>query len=441
MSSTLIAVIKVLLTAKFIIYIIKMMEKQAKNYRTVVNRLRLGRTEFQLVDEMSFLSKNLYNSTLYETKQHYLQTGGFLPYVGAYHVVKTNQNYQLLPSQVAQQTMKVVERSMKSFFGLLRARKNGNYNRHVKLPKYLDKEKGRFVLIFTPAHIKITNCVVRLTVNKVLLKKYNLRALEVPLPKHLVGEEIKEIRVNPRLGWYDAEFVYVDKTEYKKVIKSKNTLAIDLGVNNLASMLSTNNPQPLLIDGREIKSKNRWINKEIAKASSTAKKVNNKSKSKKSQELFQYRNNYLKNKFHHISNYIINYCLENRISQIVIGYNKEWKQNINIGRSNNQNFVQIPHGKLVSMIEYKAKNHKIEVTLQEESYTSKCDSLALEKIQNHQTYLGKRVKRGLFQSSKGVLINSDINGAVNILRKCKGDASVKKIVNSGCVSQPVKIRV
>ncbi len=414
--------------------------KQKKNYLTCTNRLRLSKNQFNLVSELSYFSKNLYNAALYETRQHYFQTDELLEYVDNYHRLKLNENYQILPSQVAQQTMKVVERTMKSYFGLLRERDKGNYNRPVGLPKYLPKS-SKFILIFTKAHFKITNRKIKLTCNKELLKKYNLISLSFDFPKHLVGKEIKEVRINPRYKSFNIEYIYNDGKNYSKVNNSSNTLSIDLGLNNLIAMISNVNPQPTLIDGREIKSKNRWVNKKLTRLQSIAKTVNHLDYTFSINKLYQYRNNWINNKFHHISNYIIEYCLSNNISNIVIGYNQEWKQNINLGSQNNQNFVQIPHGKLLGMIKYKAKNHEIAVELQEESYTSKCDALALEPIKKRDLYLGKRLKRGLFKSSTGRLINADINGALNILRKCKGKAFVKELVNSGCVNQPVKIRI
>jgi putative transposase len=156
-------------------------------------------------------------------------------------------------------------------------------------------------------------------------------------------------------------------------------------------------------------------------------------------------NRYLKlqDYMHKASNQVIQYCLKNDIGKIVIGKNKDWKQNINIGKVNNQKFVNIPFESLISKIEYKAKNHNIEVILQEESYTSKSDALALDNLPKYNkkdnkkhSFLGKRVKRGLYQSSIGKLINADINGAINILRKAIGDGFVQNLVNKGYVFNP-----
>lgn len=129
------------------------------------------------------------------------------------------------------------------------------------------------------------------------------------------------------------------------------------------------------------------------------------------------------------------------IGTIIIGLNKEWKQEINIGRRNNQHFVSIPHSKLIDKIVYKANILGINVVIHEESYTSKIDHLAFEPLKKQDTYLGKRKKRGLFQSSVGKLINSDINGAIGIVRKVIGDSFIEKIIDSGFVFNPVRLNI
>jgi putative transposase len=142
---------------------------------------------------------------------------------------------------------------------------------------------------------------------------------------------------------------------------------------------------------------------------------------------------------HKASRSIVNYCIKHRIGTIIIGHNKNWKQDINIGKRNNQHFVNIPHGKLIDKITYKAQLVGIEVKENEESHTSKVDHLALETLQHHDQYLGKRVKRGLFQSSTGKLLNADVNGAIGIARKVLGDSCVSQITDSGLAFRPIRL--
>jgi putative transposase len=156
-----------------------------------------------------------------------------------------------------------------------------------------------------------------------------------------------------------------------------------------------------------------------------------------------YRNNFINDYFHKVSKHLVNHLIKNQIGNVVIGINRNWKDSISIGKKNNQNFLSLPHSKLFNLIKYKCEMVGIKVIEQEESYTSKCDSLAIESIERHEVYSGKRIKRGLFQSSTGKLINSDVNGALNILRKVIGDSHtcIYEIINRGFLFNPVKVRV
>jgi len=420
--------------------------EENQRYKTSTSRLKLKNNQYELIKEMSHLSKNLYNFTLYTVKQHFFQTNKFLKYEKAYHEVKSNENYKLLPSQVAQQTMKTVDRSFRSFFGLLKKKKEGTYNRIANIPHYLKKD-GHHVLLFTPNHIRInyeTN-KVKLTINKILKKKYNIKEFEVDLPHYLKEEnKIKEIRIVPIYGgkFFKVQFVYLYEFDDEKFISNNNNyISIDLGIDNLLTVYDDKNKISKIIDGKYIKSVNRYFNKEIGRCKSLVEKINKQKTSKKIQNLYQKRNNIFQNAFHLISKRLLQYCDQNDIQKIVFGYNKEWKQNINIGKHNNQNFVQIPYRRLISYVEYKAEEYNIDVILQEESYTSKCDALMNEEVKKHEEYLGRRVSRGLFKSSNGSVLNADLNGAMNILRKCRLESHENEIESSGAVIVPTKIRL
>ena len=173
--------------------------------------------------------------------------------------------------------------------------------------------------------------------------------------------------------------------------------------------------KPLVINGKPLKSINQFYNKQKAKYQSELPK--DIKTSKRIQKLTFKRNNRVNDYLHKSTNYIVNFCLKNELNTIVIGYNEFWKQKVNIGKVNNQKFVQIPFERLLSILEYKCQKYGLNILSNEESYTSKCSFLDLEEIKKHDVYLGKRVKRGLFISSNGKLINSDVNGSYNILRK------------------------
>lgn len=414
-------------------------------YKTTSNRMRLKGDNLKIIKELTHNSKNLYNATLYATRQHFFNTGKFLKYNQAYHVMKDSPDYKFLPSQAAQQTMKVVERSFKSFFGVLREKRKGNYNRPASIPHYLPKD-GEFVVIFPNAHIRFDKKLGKhyLTIPTYLKNKFGVKGLFIDIPDFIDVNGIKEIRINPTGSFYYMEYVYSVDDYPAEHVDNGNFLSIDLGVTNLATMINNVDNQPIIINGGEIKSINRYFNKKIGNKKSYTKKHNGTYQSQAISRLYQKRDDILKDAFHKLSTWIIRYCQQKDISTIVVGYNKEWKQNINLGKKNNQNFVQIPFGKLISYLEYKGELCGIKVTLQEEAHTSKCDALALEPVEHHSCYSGKRIKRGLFCSFTGKVVNADVNGAVNIARKCKGeeiDPWVQSLAHSGCVYQPVKVSI
>ena len=191
-----------------------------------------------------------------------------------------------------------------------------------------------------------------------------------------------------------------------------------IGVNNLCA-IGSNVLKPIIINGKPLKSINQYYNKKLAKLKSELK--NEKKTSKRIKSLTNKRNNKVNDYLHKSSRLIVNYLVSNNINTLVIGKNKEWKQNAKIGKRNNQNFIQIPHTRFIEMLEYKCKLEGITVIVTEESYTSKCSFMDNEPIKKHTNYVGKRVKRGLFKSSKGILINADLNGSLNILKKVVGE--------------------
>ncbi|USH00952.1 transposase [Thermococcus argininiproducens] len=388
---------------------------------------------------LSHLSKDLYNLTLYVTRQHYELNSSFLPFVKAYHLVKDSTPYKLLPSQVAQQTMKIVERNYRSFFKLLGERRKGNYHRPIHPPKFLPKN-GHFVLIFPYQSFKVEEDRVILTLGRNFAKKFGMMYLEIPLPKNVKGHRIKEVRIIPRYNalWFEVEYVYEVQPEKRDLDYSKY-LAIDLGVDNFATCVSSTGTA-FIVEGRGLKSFNRWWNKKKAKLQSQYDKQGVKF-GKRMARLLRKRKSVMNNFMNQAVNYIIKYCLENKIGSIVIGELEEAKQRASLGKVNNQNFQFIPYGLFKRKLKAKCERYGINFIEVDEAYTSKADALALEPLEKKEEYWGKRIKRGLYQSSTGVLINADVNGALNILRKVAGDSPVRAIVGSGRVNRPVRVRL
>jgi len=395
-----------------------------------------------ILKELTKNSKDLYNKALYTIRQHFFSTGKYLPYTQVYHKLKSSEEYKRLPSNASQQTLRQVDNNFKSFFQLLKAKDHHK----VHIPRYLDKN-GHYKVIYTKIHFKVMdNNYVRLTLPNYIREKYGVRYLYFKVPKHIQGKEIKELHILPYKPYYKLSFAYSDGDKNYNHYTTDDIMAIDIGIDNLATVVTRYN-KPIILDGKSLKSKNRYFNKKISVLLSSITKGKNpkewdKKAFKRLNLWYQRRENYVRDYLHKVAVMIINMAIEKGIKTIVIGYNKNWKNKCNIGRKNNEKFLSIPHSKLLEYIKYKAIQHKIEVIEQEESYTSKCDALALESVQKHDKYLGKRVSRGLFQSSVGKLINADVNGALNILRKSVAcDSLVKEIAGRGLVFQPVRVYI
>ena len=354
------------------------------------------------LDNLCFLSKNLYNSALYTVRQFYFTNKKYFNWIKINNqfVSEKQQDYYALPCKVSQQTLKMVDQNMKSFFNAIKAK-----NSKPKLPKYLDKIKGRFVVTYTNQAISkkaLQNGYIELSKTNIKLKT-NVK-------------NVKQVRIVPRNNFIVVEILYEVRSKIHN--NSKETYCgIDFGLNNLITC-SFQNDSPLIMNGKPLKSINWHYNKEKSRLQSLL--DNGKKTSKKIQNITLKRNNRINDYLHKTTKIFVNYLVSKKINNVVIGYNKEWKQGINIGRVNNQNFVQIPYYKLLNMLTYKCEIEGISVIVTEESYTSKCSFLDDEDICNHEEYVGKRIKRGLYKASDGRLINADVNGALNILKKVIG---------------------
>ncbi len=358
------------------------------------------------LSNLCHLAKNLYNLANWYFRQDFFNLNNFLSYYDLDFILKDKQAYQNLPAQTSQQILKLLIRNWKSYFKALREYKRDfkKFKKKPKIPGY-KKKNGESIAIFTNQQCKIREEYLCFP------KMVNLEPI-----KTRIKENLNQVRILPRGICYIIEIVY-EKEEQDLKLNKEHILAIDLGLNNLITAVNNNGCKPFIIKGGIVKSINQYYNKQLAYFRSIENKKGNFADTKRIEKLHLIRNNKIKTIFHRISKNVIEYCIQNNIGTIAIGYNSNWKQKINIGRRNNQNFVQIPLLKLVRQIEYKSKLIRIQVKRIEESYTSKCSFLDNETIEQHDKYLGKRISRGLFKSSKGKIINADINGAYNIMKK------------------------
>lgn len=370
---------------------------------------------FNECDELCFKSKNIYNQVLYNVRQHYFKNNEYLNYYKNYHVTKLQECYKELPTKVFCQTLKMVDQNFKSFFGLL---KNKNIKNHI--PKYLDSKNGRYLTKFPKQALSIKEFK---TTGKILLSQTHIN-IQTKIKDF---NSIKEVRIVPLNDNYVIEIVYKIKEKDKK--ENGIIAGIDLGLNNFATVVFNDGSNPLLFNGRPLKSINQYYNKRKSYYQSKLEK--NTYTSKKIKQLTNKRNNIINNYLHNISRELVNQLVSHNVMTLVIGKNVNMKQDINLGKVNNQNITNIPLFKFVDIIKYKCELEGINVILQEESYTSKCSFFDNEEIKKHDNYLGKRIKRGLFKTFNSLLINADVNGAYNILKKAIPNAFTNGIEGVG----------
>lgn len=414
-------------------------------YLTVKQKVKhLSIAEYGILRELCHTAKNLANEAIYNVRQYYFTEGEYLNYEKNYALLKDSPNYKMLNSNMAQQILKEVDGSFKSFFGLLKLAKKGKYSfKDCKLPRYLPKDG------FTTLVIGF----VRLNGNKLILPYSNAfrkthKPVEIKMPPILADKHIKEIRIIPKSGARFFEIQYIYEAEcIQRNLNQNNALALDLGVNNLVTAVS-NRGGSFIIDGRKLKSINQWFNKENARLQGIKDRQGDKRKTTNRQKvLADKRNRQINDYMSKTAKKIIDYCIAHDIGKLIIGYNETFQRNSDMNRRNNQNFVNIPYGKLCSKLEYLCELNDIVFVKQEESYTSKAsfwdnDTIPVYNADNPKTYSfsGKRVRRGLYRTADGRLLNADVNGALNILRK-SSVVDLTVLYGSGEVDTPVRIRV
>lgn len=371
----------------------------------------------------------LYNYVLYNIRQGIFSKNYLKEYDFSTKLCRENQfDFRNLPPSVSQQVIAQVFSSIKGWIRSVKEfeRNPSKFHSKPKLPKYKSGKKQNMI-VFTTASCRVKRDGSIHFVNNIIQ----------PIKTNVKKEELKQVRIIPQATCYVVEVIYERKEEDLNLNKN-NFLSIDLGLNNLCTCTNNVNQKFFIVNGKVVKSFNQWFNKTKAKQMSF---VGDRGTSKRLKRLICYRNLWINDKIHKISKFIIDFCKKNDIGTIIIGFNKNWKQNINIGKKNNQKFVDIPFSSLIDKISYKAKLLGIDVKTTEESYTSKVDHIAFEYLGKHDVYLGKRRKRGLFQSSVNKLINADINGSIGIARKVFGDSVIQRIIGSGFAFNPIRVNV
>ena len=331
-----------------------------------------------------------------------------------------------LPSNVYQECIKYLLSDWKSFLIIQKdSQKNPyKYLGKPKLPKYKKKD-GRHFASYTWQGIRQKENKIYFTNSKLYVETR-------------ITSKIQQLRIVPMGNIYKIELIYnIDIPDYK--IDNSCILGIDLGVNNFATLTNNIGLQPIIINGKITKSINQYYNKKKSFLQSELKNINNKNWSNRLDKLTRKRNNKINYLIHCMSKFTINYCINNNITTIVVGKNKNWKQNVNIGKINNQNFVNIPYEKYIEQLIYKGKIVGISIVVVKESYTSKASFLNNDDMIDNYVFSGERIKRGLYQTKNNMLINADVNGSYNIIKKAFPKTFVDGI--EGVHLHPIKINV
>lgn len=371
--------------------------------------IKKNHPKYKIIDEMCFHSKNLYNEANYVLRQEFIKNGNYIKYYDMNFEFKTHENYKLCFSQPANAILRVLDRNWKSYFVAIKDWKQcpDKYLGMPKLPKYLKKD-GRFPWMIPNNQLVYDYDKGTVYIRNRLLNDYEWKC-------RCLGRII-QVRFIPKGSCYVMEIIY--ETEIPDVkVESNRIASIDLGVDNLVTMTNNIGLSPIIINGKGIKSINQYYNKRLAKEKSLLKIRHGKDWSKRLDAITFKRYQRIKNYMHNTSSYIVKWCVKNEIDILVVGKNKEWKQNASMSKGSNQKFVDIPYQMLLQQLKYKCENVGIKYIETEESYSSGTSFLDGEEPIKQHYDKSRRIERGLFKSNSGLLINSDVNGSLQIMIK------------------------
>lgn len=400
--------------------------------------IKKNHSYYDMFCEFTHQSKNLYNHANYLVRKEFVETGKWLCSQQLDKLLRQDfdyPDYRNMPSaQSAQQTLRLLDANWKSFFKSIKdwSKNKDKYLGKPKLPKYKRKD-GRMLLV-------VTNQQVTQKGNQLRFPKsfggFMVTPRCVTLPNF---EKLNQVRIVPCNQVFCVEIVYSIFVDDTVLQDNRRIMSIDLGLDNLATVVTNAGLQPMIVNGKGLKSINQYYNKRKAYYQRIAKQMNGKNYTNRLYQLTRKRNFKIEDALHKISRFIVDIAVENEITTIVIGNNKNWKQSISLGKQTNQSFVTIPHQKLIDQIVYKAQLQGIRVICTEESYTSGTSFLDGELPVKEFYGKKRRVQRGLFRSNQGVLINADVNAGYQIMKKVFPNEFSDGI--EGVVLHPVKVAI
>ena len=391
---------------------------------------------FDMLIEFCHKSKNLYNHANYIIRQEFISNNRWIRYKELNDILKNDKefpDYGNMPlAQSSQQTLKLLDKNWKSFFKSIKDWKKNpdKYLGRPRIPKYL-KKNDNYILMLTNQNCKLKS-------DNILYfpKVFNGLTIKPIFINRSDYHSFQQVRIIPHKHRIVIELVYNIEINTKEITNYDKCISIDIGINNLVTVANNISLPAFIINGKPVKSINQFYNKQIAHYKSICDRVNNIKYSNRMYRITDKRDSKITDYLHKASRYIINWCLSNNIDTIIIGQNKGWKQEVNLKSQTNQNFTQIPFAKFIQMIQYKAEEKGIAVILTEESYTSGTSFIDNEEPIKKFYNKSRRKHRGMFKSNKGILINADLNGAYQIMKKV-----VPIKWNRGCALQPFVVNI
>jgi putative transposase len=387
---------------------------------------------FAAIDAASFASKNLYNAANYIVRQSFIQEGVYLTYHEMHRHMKDHEAYQALPAKVAQWVLRLLDQNWQSFFAALAAWRAdpSKFLGRPRLPGYKDKQQGRNLLVYTVQALSVPALRAGVIAPSMLSITVATRRTNV-----------QQARIIPRHGFYVVEVIY-EQAPTPAHVDPALRAGVDIGIDNLATLASDKlGFIPRIVNGRPVKSINQFYNKRKAELQG---QLGRTGTSHRIERLTMRRTRRIDHYLHTASRRIIDLLVVEGIGTLIIGKNPLWKQEVNLGRRTNQQFVAIPHARFVEMLSYKAELVGIQVIVTEESYTSKASFLDADPLPifggvEASCFSGRRVKRGLYRAADGTPIHADVNGAYNIMRKVAPEAFAQG--SRGCVVHPMRLAV
>lgn len=405
-------------------------------------RIKCDKATQAIIKYLCYESNSLYNCAVYYGRQIWFKTKRIVSGFDLATELKSNKHFSAGYASAMQQTCISVGEAFKSFKSMKALMKKGELESPPKLPKYR-KPSGYYTVSYPRKWLKVVGGLIRFPLGKQTKAWFGISEFFLPFPTNLKWEDTKEIRFLPRNGCFYLEFVY--KVEVGKItLNKRNVLGIDPGLNNWLTCVS-NLGKSFIIDGSKLKSINQWYNKSVSFL-----KTNQPQGfwSKRLASITEKRNRVMRDAVNKAARVVVNHCLKNKLGTIIFGWNKGNKDSINLGSKVNQSFVQIPTAKLKSRIAQLCEQYGIQFVETEESYTSKASFLdgdLLPKIGGKPEQWqasGKRVKRGLYRTKSGLLVNADAQGAANIIRKVAIMLNLDLSgISRGCLSQPKKVQL